>query len=607
MARRRTTLIALVAVAAATLTGTTAARAVIGADEGDNTGFRFVASVRVGADPVAGCTGALIAPQWVITAKSCFGTEVTAGVPATPTTVRVGRTDTRTTTGYSLPVGWLVPHPDRNVALLRLQRQIRDIPVVPLATGAAQSGEQLRLLGYGRTDDTWVPDRLHGATVTAGPLDTSTFTATGADADQAPTCKGDAGGPALRITNGAAQLVGLHHTSGQQGCHQVAGTSAEVTETRVDDLGAWLNQVAVGQCNTAGAAHGATQTGRGLPLADWDGDCRVEIMNQNAAGELHAFRNTGDLTADGRLFTDRTLSGTGWTGAAYPRVLTGDFTGDGRSDIINQTPAGELRIFPGSGNVTGVLFPTRRVVGAGFTTAAYPSMVTGDFNGDGRTDLAARLSNRIQLRVWLSTGVVSADNLLFPAGPSATLDLLAADPDTTSTIGDVIPTDVNGDGRTDVIGRNADGKLYAWASTGVVTGGRLFNQRVLVGSGFSTTAYPRVFVGDFNGDGRIDLINQNTAGVLRVWASTGDVSGDGKLFVSSAASTESLGLTVDAYPRLLTGDIDGDGRTDLIAQATNGGLLAFRATGEFVNGRLFPTPARIVGAGWNTTAYPRIF
>lgn len=601
---RAKTALPLTLVAAAALAGTSAAQAVVGADEGANAAYRFAARVQVGELPGRSCSGALVAPQWVVTAKACFGTQ--AGVPTARTTVTVGRTDLAGTGGHTVPVTWLVPHPRRDVALARLAVPVRDVAPVKLATAAPQAGEALRVLGFGRTATAWVPDRLHGASVTVAAVGATTIDVTSGGSGAA-VCKGDAGGPALRLTGGGAELAGLHHTSGQQGCHAVTGTDAGVVETRVDDLGAWFAGVAVTNCNAVGTAHGTSQVGGVLALADWNGDCRSDIMNQNPAGELRVFRSTGNLSADGRLFTGRADVGTGWTAAAYPRVLTGDFTGDGLGDIINQGTAGELRIFPGSGTLaTSAMFPVRRAVGAGFTTTAYVGLITGDFNGDGRTDLGARLANRTQLRIFLSTGDTSADNRLFPVAPSATLDLLAADQDTTSTIGDLLPADVDGDGRTDIIGRNADGKLFAWRSTGVATAGRLFDGRVLVGSGW-TTAYPRIITGDFNGDGRTDIANQNTAGDLRIWSSSGNLSRDGVLFPGATVATADLNLTVANYPRLLTGDVDGDGRTDIVAQPVNGALEAFRSTGEFGGDRLFLKPARIVGSGWTVESYPRVF
>ena len=54
--------------------------------------YRFAAKIDVGG--VRGCTGALVAPQWVVTARSCFvdSGPLPAGPPPRPTTATVGRT-----------------------------------------------------------------------------------------------------------------------------------------------------------------------------------------------------------------------------------------------------------------------------------------------------------------------------------------------------------------------------------------------------------------------------------------------------------------------------------------------------------------------------------
>ena len=60
---RARTVVALAAVVAATMAGTTAAQAVIGADEGANAAYGFAARVQIGDRPGRGCSGALVAPQ----------------------------------------------------------------------------------------------------------------------------------------------------------------------------------------------------------------------------------------------------------------------------------------------------------------------------------------------------------------------------------------------------------------------------------------------------------------------------------------------------------------------------------------------------------------
>src|SRR4051812_10936627 len=60
--------------------------------------FGFAAKIEVGE--VRSCSGALVAPRWVITAASCFPQPL-AGTPAPPATAIIGRTDLSGTGGQT--------------------------------------------------------------------------------------------------------------------------------------------------------------------------------------------------------------------------------------------------------------------------------------------------------------------------------------------------------------------------------------------------------------------------------------------------------------------------------------------------------------------------
>jgi V8-like Glu-specific endopeptidase len=184
------------------------------------------------------CSGALIAPRWVITARSCFQPSQT-GAPARPITVVLNRTALSGTGGLVLHVTKLVPQPDRDVTLAQLQIPISDVPPVPVATTAAQANETLTFAGYGRTTDNVVADRFTTADFTTTTSTTTTFAATNPNSD---TCKGDAGGPALRKTGTTVQLVGIHSLSWQHGCIDVTETRQGSVEARLDGLADWIKQ-----------------------------------------------------------------------------------------------------------------------------------------------------------------------------------------------------------------------------------------------------------------------------------------------------------------------------------------------------------------------------
>ncbi|GAA0798647.1 hypothetical protein Sya03_49070 [Spirilliplanes yamanashiensis] len=192
----------------------------------DADGLRYLTRVDIGAGRAA-CTGVLLSPWWVATAKSCFG----AGAPAAGSAVTVD--------GRRFTVDRLTPHPDRDLTLARLDRPALGVPVATVATTPPAPGDELTVAGYGRTADTWVPTGAHTATFQVGAVAAGTLDIAPADGAGA-LCRGDAGGPALRGT----QVVALHSTSWQGGC---LGTPATETRrgtvgTRLDDLGPWLRQ-----------------------------------------------------------------------------------------------------------------------------------------------------------------------------------------------------------------------------------------------------------------------------------------------------------------------------------------------------------------------------
>ncbi|MGW0828408.1 trypsin-like serine protease [Streptomyces sp. NPDC002845] len=218
-----------------------------GAAETDSQ-YAFLAKVQFGER--AGCTGALVDPEWVVTATACFATgaeAVPAGPPVLPTTVTVGRTNLASTAeGQVRTVAELVPRSDRNVVLAKLSSPVRDVTPIKVSTTAPVAGETLVVAGYGRTATEWVPDRLHtGIFAVQGVTATAVDIASDATAS-ASICKGDAGGPALRGLGASFELVALNDTSWQAGCLAETETQNGATEARLDDIEGWIRQTVRG-------------------------------------------------------------------------------------------------------------------------------------------------------------------------------------------------------------------------------------------------------------------------------------------------------------------------------------------------------------------------
>jgi len=220
--------LAVVAVGAVVTGGTTVtADAVSGGTPPAAGTYGYVARL---TNSTVSCSGALIDPQWVITAGACFQ-RATPGAPTDPITVTFGAG------GPASHVTWLVQHADRDVVLAKLDNPVAITPV-PLATTGPVTGETLQVAGFGRTATEWVPDQPRVAPFTAGALNGSLLplsSSAGVD-----TCKGDAGGPAVRGSSG--QLVAITHLSFQHGCFGSTETRQGTSDTRVDDLATWIAQ-----------------------------------------------------------------------------------------------------------------------------------------------------------------------------------------------------------------------------------------------------------------------------------------------------------------------------------------------------------------------------
>ncbi|MFD4538047.1 trypsin-like serine protease [Kitasatospora sp. NPDC058397] len=202
-----------------------------------NGSYAYTARLAIG-DNVRACTGALVDRYWVITAASCFADDPTqpqalvAGAPKWKTTATIG--------DETAVVAELVTRQDRDLVLARLATPVIGVATLPVATAAPTTGENLRVPGYGRTKDEWIPNKLHSGAFTLDTVAATAIDTTGTGG--AAICKGDTGAPTIREKNGKAELVAVASHSWQGGCLGETETRTGASSSRVDDLGAWIQQ-----------------------------------------------------------------------------------------------------------------------------------------------------------------------------------------------------------------------------------------------------------------------------------------------------------------------------------------------------------------------------
>jgi hypothetical protein len=242
----------------------------------------------------------------------------------------------------------------------------------------------------------------------------------------------------------------------------------------------------------------------------------------------------------------------------------GDFNNDGRLDILQVPAAGQVwntfSMFLGNGDGT---FKTPISSAAGNNSRCTQ---VGDFNGDGKLDVVTWGSQTDAIHLGNGDGTFQ---------PPQNTSLPPA-------FGCPAVADLNGDGKLDIAEGNSIGTVGVVYGNGDGTFGNLVDYKI------SPVAEAEVFVGDFNGDGKPDLVAEDTIHhVLYILINKGN-----GVFAPPVGYLQGEGYPARIFPDLLSNgrsDVllqSGIGGTTLIGLSQSGGTLAlpraYTAYGTFV-------------------------
>jgi hypothetical protein len=290
-------------------------------------------------------------------------------------------------------------------------------------------------------------------------------------------------------------------------------------------------------------------------VADFNGDGHQDfLVFDRLSADVAVFLGNGD----GSFRSPVRYTGLGQIWSA----LLADTDGDGHPDLVVTGPGNVLAIY--RGNADGTFAATS----SGGSSNAGPIlrlMVAADFNGDGMLDLAAVGNNGITILVGKGN-LTYAPPMAYGAGPSTSQAVMA---------------DFNRDGHADfalvapggiaLLLGNADGSLQTFGTYDV---------------GAPATA---VAVADFNGDHLPDIaVNIGTLNPLIMLGQGGGEFG----YTRGTPPASPNGAS-----QLLTGDFNGDGKVDLLFAAGN----SVPDTVLYGNGDGTFTPASI--SGYSNTLY----
>jgi hypothetical protein len=298
-----------------------------------------------------------------------------------------------------------------------------------------------------------------------------------------------------------------------------------------------------------------TITGTG----DANGDRTADFVASQPDGNV--FFYAGTAMRDEGYGNARKIGNYGWE-VFDSLTATEDLNGDRIADLLARKPDGSLWFYPGNGS--GAYGSARKIGEYGWEV--FNSLVgVRDFTGDGKNDLLARKPDGT---LWLypGTGRVDASN----SGFSSPKRIGDYGWEVFTTL--VGTGDFNRDGKNDLVARRTDGSLWLYRGTGTISGSNVgYNGAVKIGD-YGWEVFDQLFgPGDFNADGKNDLLGRMADGTL--WMYPGD--GTGKL-----AAPRRIGTGWHVFDTILgAGKLNSDGFPDLVARQPSGSLWAYAGTG----------------------------
>ncbi|MET3907538.1 hypothetical protein ABID59_001879 [Bradyrhizobium sp. S3.3.6] len=344
------------------------------------------------------------------------------------------------------------------------------------------------------------------------------------------------------------------------GSHSVLVTDTDTAgNTASASITFTLDQTDVNFGTSGGMSNLLLQNDTSHGIAVWEMNGTTVVANPQigtapSGSELAA---TGDFNADGKsdlLFVnDTTHAVTIWemngtqvianttvgtinAAAGWQFEGTGDFNGDGKTDLLlfNDNTDG-VAVW----EMNGTQVMANPQIGTINTASGWHFADTGDFNGDGRTDLLLLNSTTHGVAIWEMNGTqVMANPQIGTINAAAGWQFEGTG-------------DFNGDGKTDLLLLNPTTNGVAiWEMNGTQV---MANPQI--GTINAAAGWHFADIGDFNGDGKTDLLLlNNTNGGVAIWQMNG----------TQLTANPQIGVMDPGFQYVGKGDYNGDGKTDLL-------------------------------------------
>ncbi len=295
-----------------------------------------------------------------------------------------------------------------------------------------------------------------------------------------------------------------------------------------------------GIIDVSNTVHSQTKQRIWKPKGDFDGNGISDLMWRNPSNGSTTISNvsaTGLSTEEIFVIFD----GKPYSDPMFRIEITSDFNGDNRSDVIwRNLGTGQTRTVIMTGR-WGTGSSNFGIESSPIIDRTYVAVGAGDINNDGFSDI-----------LWRNSKGVSFISFMY-----FSFEIHRTDPFSISTnLSNIGSADFNGDGYNDYIWQN---------KAGVIS---IFFLSPRIGAFETITTLPKnyvgVAVGDYNNDKEPDVLLKNTlTGALAIVLDM--ASPNRKIIYSSANSA----LIPQSHTILMPGDFDGDGRDDVITRNNN--------------------------------------
>ena len=300
----------------------------------------------------------------------------------------------------------------------------------------------------------------------------------------------------------------------------------------------------------AAPSSGNTNPGpNGLVAVDVNGDGKIDIVAMTPYNGVFVFLGNGDGT-----FQAPTAYTTLCTDAIGPcqSMAVGDLNGDGKPDLAfqsNDTTGGGISVLLNTGNGTFGTPAYYPVAISGVYAGA--GIAIGDVNGDKKPDVVVGSAGGATAIVYLNQGA----GTFKVNGTVGSVPLYPTD--------NLLLADINNDKKLDIVVPDGFGDVYTFYGTGkgTFTAGPVYPLQSC-----NDCSNFLVALGDFNGDGTLDVLD--TDGFYTNTVSLG--RGDG-----SFQTAQSFPFALEGqYQNIAVADFNGDGIPDVAAQGLTSGSIA---------------------------------